>query len=656
MFFIFILSILRVGLGLLSIYEHDRWIQAHEGRHALCFTVQKNFSNAFRAKVHSSKSYLLDYEIQIKKMKSRSYQNGDIVCGLVDLWPYRPLYNQGLVYNTHLSFPLLAQGRLLKESNLTHGAYQWIDQLRSFFITGIPTHPLKPLISALLLGDSLEQSNIKSVFMHTGTSHLSAISGLHVGVVSMMLTYVSTSKLFRLCGVWSYLVFALFPPSGVRAGLMFTIKTLYPKYSMMRVLCLTVMIHLIYNPYALFSMSCWLSYWAVLLICIILKLNRFLLSLKMIINMVPMTLLLFYEWPINSLVCNLFAIPFLEMLLMPSITLGVIGASLGFNQTWFLSLGFAQLLMIFLEYFSHGMIWQPTNLSWGFIITLQISIWLLTLSKRHQLHGAILFLMIMFNPMHRLKIGDGEVAVIVFNVGQGLSILIKTHHHQWLYDAGPPQTGQRIVIPLLRYYGVKKLDGIIVSHWDLDHRGGLEAIKQSFPAPVITSGYEGDAVCRLGDHWYVDGVRFEFLHPTHAPKGAKNIHSCVLLIQNASSSILIPGDIDQATENRIHQRIGLYPIDLLIAAHHGSQYSNGLKWLQSLCPKHVVFSAGDHNQYHHPHPSVIERLNTIKTNYYITYQRGTLVFIAKKNQSMYVANQSKWHSLEKVLNRGLKIF
>ncbi len=77
-------------------------------------------------------------------------------------------------------------------------------------------------------------------------------------------------------------------------------------------------------------------------------------------------------------------------------------------------------------------------------------------------------------------LGDREVRMRVLDIGQGLAALIQTRDHAMLFDTGPSfgqfSTGERVLLPVLRRYGVTRLDRIIISHVASDHAGGLEAI------------------------------------------------------------------------------------------------------------------------------------------------------------------------------------
>ena len=288
---------------------------------------------------------------------------------------------------------------------------------------------------------------------------------------------------------------------------------------------------------------------------------------------------------------------------------------------------FSKVFIRGLTIFEEGYVWAPDSMSLLFIIFLQIVLWIITLSKRQYL-GLFLLIPVFcgFIPFENLPQKKDHFGVVVFNVGQGLSVLIKTKNHAWLYDTGPPSAGKKVILPLLKFYGVNKLDAIIISHWDLDHRGGLQAIHSDYPAHVITSGNEGDSLCRAGDIWVADGVQFKFLHPVNSSNKVKNKNSCVLLISNKEHSVLIPGDIDHIVEKRILNREELSHVNVLVAAHHGSKYSTSRQLLETLHPDDVVISAGYHNQYHHPHKETLERLQTIHSKAFITYEEGSYVY------------------------------
>ena len=116
----------------------------------------------------------------------------------------------------------------------------------------------------------------------------------------------------------------------------------------------------------------------------------------------------------------------------------------------------------------------------------------------------------------------GEVDVVVVDVGQGLSVLVRTATHALLYDTGPAEAdgfdaGERAVVPTLRALGVRRLDAVVLSHGDNDHAGGWTAVARALPVAAVLapagSPVPGLQACHVGMSWQWDGVRVEVLHP-----------------------------------------------------------------------------------------------------------------------------------------------
>ena len=183
----------------------------------------------------------------------------------------------------------------------------------------------------------------------------------------------------------------------------------------------------------------------------------------------------------------------------------------------------------------------------------------------------------------------------MLDVGQGLSALVRTARHALLYDAGPQfgpgaDSGSRIIVPYLRAAGVRRLDGMIVTHDDDDHWGGAASVLQAVPVHwLLTSLPDLDPLvvqserpwrCESGQRWEWDGVRFEVLHPARDshedPAVKENDRSCVLRVEAGGRRVLLPADIERRTEEallapRARDRLRA---DVLLAPHHGSRTSS----------------------------------------------------------------------------------
>jgi competence protein ComEC len=192
------------------------------------------------------------------------------------------------------------------------------------------------------------------------------------------------------------------------------------------------------------------------------------------------------------------------------------------------------------------------------------------------------------------------------------------------------------VVPYLRGEGVKKLDGFIVSHNDIDHSGGAASVLAQVPVSWFASSFiESDTMdmprntlkCFAGQHWRWDDVNFDVLYPSIESYENLNLtdnnRSCVVKITSQFGSILLTGDIEELAENALleaglqhnnYEAAGDAALvknklksDVLIAPHHGSKTSSSVNFVQAVGAKHIVFTVGYLNRFNHPKPMIEKR-------------------------------------------------
>ena len=239
------------------------------------------------------------------------------------------------------------------------------------------------------------------------------------------------------------------------------------------------------------------------------------------------------------------------------------------------------------------------------------------------------------------------LSLTVHDVGQGLALSLHSHlassasdstgasrqvPRHWRYDLGAASRNASARLPGAMPVAGEPI-GVIMSHGDGDHAGGLQALSaEEIAALWVPAGQRArlehqvswlDEVAMrecvagrsitLGE---LQGhpVRLEMLWP---PAGLKtrrdNAHSCVVLIAHGARPLaLLAGDIGQQQERELQatlrQRLAGRGLPLLVVAHHGSRSSSGDAWLESLAARHAIVSAGRYNPHGHPHPDVVERL------------------------------------------------
>jgi competence protein ComEC len=243
-----------------------------------------------------------------------------------------------------------------------------------------------------------------------------------------------------------------------------------------------------------------------------------------------------------------------------------------------------------------------------------------------------------------LPVEQGVARVTVLDVGQGLAVTVETARHVLVYDAGPSfrsgsDAGQLVVVPYLRHRGVRAVDRLVVSHDDDDHKGGAPGVLALLPTrsvvtgPSVPSRALGGAAadglpgrCRRGRAWTWDGVQFRWLHPGAAAHQRDNDSSCVLLVQAGAHTLLLAGDIEAEAERELLAAGAVPAVDVMIVPHHGSRTSSTAAFVAATRPHWVVYAVGHRNRWNFPAPRVVERWAAAGAEARSTSDSGALTF------------------------------
>jgi len=401
---------------------------------------------------------------------------------------------------------------------------------------------------------------------------------------------------------------------------------------------------------------------------------------------------LFHEVSLVSPLANAYAIPLIEMIVTP-LSLLLAAASLIPGLEWaahglsWLAHGVLSLMMQPTEWLAKlPTVPVPSVPAWLYGLALAgaaVALWpraapLPLPSERawHRYRGWAWFALLPMVVWVPMAPGEGEWDLHALDVGQGSALLIRTARHALLFDAGARHArdsdeGARTVLPALRALGIGKLDVLVVSHADLDHAGGVRSVLAGVSVEQTYSSFDleawsrkesrllevGDAPapraavpCVGGSHWQVDGVTFEFLWPldVRAVRRARetNHGSCVLRVRGAHHDLLLTGDIDAAAEARLVER-GLGPVDVVVAAHHGSRTSSSAPFVETVAARHVILQVGRWNRHGHPDAAVLARWDHAGARAWRTDWQGGIVAQSRaKGLTMYSVLESSrryWH-------------
>ncbi|MCC7418125.1 MAG: DNA internalization-related competence protein ComEC/Rec2 [Acidobacteria bacterium] len=259
--------------------------------------------------------------------------------------------------------------------------------------------------------------------------------------------------------------------------------------------------------------------------------------------------------------------------------------------------------------------------------------------------------------------GDGRLHVAVLDVAQGDAVFVRfPAGRTMLVDAGGLggrvsfDIGDRVVAPVLRESGVRRLDALVLTHGDPDHIGGASALMAEFrprrilegvPVPgssalarlraqAAAMGLEWSAV-RRGQHTAIDGVDVRVLHPP-APdwerQRVRNDDSIVLEIVWRGVSVLLTGDLGRDAEQELPP-LAQARLRAVKVAHHGSPTSSGEAFVRAAGPAVAIASAGRANPYGHPAAAVVRRFEEAGARVFRTDRDG-MVAIETDGESIDV--------------------
>ncbi|MEQ1487155.1 MAG: DNA internalization-related competence protein ComEC/Rec2 [Methylotenera sp.] len=545
--------------------------------------------------------------------------------------------------------------------------------------------PYSGVIQALVMGDDSQISAEDwQVFLRTGTSHLMSISGLHItmlaglmfGLVSFiwrrnpkLMMRLPTRKAAVLAGAATALAYALVAGFSVPTQRTFYMLLVFAvalwsgrQLVISQVLALALLVVVLFDPWAVSSPGFWLSFGAVAMLAYALgarigEIHWFKAALQtqwaVTLGMLPLLLVMFNQASIISPIANAFAIPLISFVVTP---LALLGSFLPIDALLNLSYKALEACMWALKWLNQLPMatWQQHEPATWTLFPATLGVLWLLLPRGFPVRwlGLLGFLpMLLIVPPRPML---GEMKVTVLDVGQGLSVVVQTATHTFLYDAGPKfnaqsDAGSRIVVPFLRGEGIRKIDGFMVSHNDIDHSGGMASILALMPVGWLNSSLPEETEtpdtlekmqCYAGQSWAWDSVDFEVLHPSlesYDDAALKdNYRSCVIKVTSQSGSILLTGDIEKDVElELLDSQSEALKSDVLIVPHHGSKTSSTADFIAAVAPSVSVFTPGYLNRYKHPKPEVLARYQATNSLLYRSDYQGALeVNFAKSNIKM----------------------
>lgn len=544
------------------------------------------------------------------------------------------------------------------------------------------------MLLALLTGEKSGVSDsLYHDFCRSGTAHLMAVSGLHVGFLTGILYLLPGNRRRRgLVGIPVLVCFALLTgaqPSICRAVVMASLVLLAPIFYResdgITSLSFALFLLLLYNPFSARSAGLQLSFAAAAgLILIQPRLYRWLLRpvegrrAKHVLG--RMALRLYRELTgsvTTSCAALVFTLPlaacYFGMVSLVSpltnlVSIWAAGVCFGLGLIacvlWWMVPAGAAVLAIPVRWLLRLLIWIARGVSrWPFaaltldnlyyqawfaylVLMILLVLALRPLRKRPVLPlcstAALLFLALW---LRIAGFGVSPLTVTALDVGQGSCTVLSSHTTFGAVDCGGSAAGERLA-DFITQAGGEELSLLVLTHYDEDHIDGVEALVERVPVAALVlpdiedaSGSRMELTRLAREHeiqllWAEESLTAEFGDgnlTVFPPLSTEtdNAASLSVLAEWEDRHVLITGDLPQEQEAELLERVQLPKLDVLVAGHHGSSTSTGERLLTCLRPDITLISVGD-NGYGLPGEDTLLRVSRYHSTIYRTDENGTV--------------------------------
>ena len=562
------------------------------------------------------------------------------------------------------------------------------------------------LWGALILGQTSGLTTTQwRVLAATGTTHLLVISGLHVGLVAVLAMLLIRLLIFPFgvgsslglrVGAWvglgAAIGFALLSGFGLPAqraiimlgGLMWGSMWGF-QLSFSQRLFMAFFVTLVLQPMSASSLGFWLSYTAVLALGLVWYrssgqgwwyriIHLFAAQASLSLLLLPVIAIgTGYVSPISPLV-NIFLVPLFSLLLIPALLLiSTTAIFIPLNPLFFTGIDVTlSSLWQGLETIA-SLTWAQVFVGWLsleiFVSVLIVACVCLVMRRLHWPLLTLLMPLVLFEalqaraPKNRMA-NQSPVVMTLLDVGQGLSVWVRQGRHNMLYDVGNRYPSgfnmvDAVILPEMLSQGVEQLDVLVISHWDMDHSGGLDTLLQQKTVerlilPSVSQikreqglGKAARNVSRCTSTpwqnlWQESSSQLLWRQIALAEYGLLgNDASCVILLNIFGRQVLIAGDIEAKAEGLLQEiihKLGDVSLasEVLIAPHHGSKTSSTEAFLSNVRPAYVLISAGKNNPYGHPHRNNTDAYWWQGSHWYNTGRHGQIKVVFETSGEYHV--------------------
>lgn len=544
---------------------------------------------------------------------------------------------------------------------------------KNLLINYINNFKTKDYLYTFILGNtSLLEQDTKESFQNNGISHLFAVSGMHITLISTLLMYLlkkitknhDISYIITIFILLFYTFITNFSSSILRAFLLFLLIYINKKFKFnlktIEIIMLILLILLMYNPFYIYSIGFKFTFIiSIILILFSKKINNFknyfskllMTSLISFFISLPIVINNFFEINLISPLLNLIFVPFISIIIFPFSLISLIFPFL--DNTFYIIVKFMENISIYINNtLSINIIIGKMNLIMIVIYYLLTLICLnKVLVKKYIYVLPIITLILIYSNINYF---NKNLIVTMLDVGQGDSLMIAFPNNKGniLIDTGGivnfTKTNYEIststIIPYLKSIGIKKINYLVLTHGDYDHMGEAVNLVNGFKVEQVVfncgefNDLEKELINVLNQKkikYYscvkelnIDNNKLYFLQTKKYDN--ENDNSNVIYTELNGYKFMFMGDAGVDKEKDILDKYNLSNVDVLKVGHHGSKTSSSKEFIDEINPKYGIISVGKNNRYGHPNKEVLNNLENSKI--YRTDQDGSIMFKIKNDK------------------------
>jgi competence protein ComEC len=546
-------------------------------------------------------------------------------------------------------------------------------------------------INALVLGDdsNIDDDTIE-LFQRWSLSHILAISGLHIGIIVSLVYFllIKLNVVTKEKAAWIMLLFlpvyailAGGEPSVWRASTMVFVFILLNKFklhlSLTDVLSIVFLLLILIDPYIIYHVGFQLSFavtFGLLLSRNWISSAKYMLLQTLQISFIaqmmilPLLITYFSYFQPLSILLNVIVVPYFSLFVIPGMFILLLIAPFTFltgifDQIFIFIHGYFLSFVTFIDaHFNFPWITgsMPIIFIIGYYVFLFAMMFFLEKKDRKKsfVYGLCICLLMTALLIQPYLSSEGRITML--DIGQGDAFVIELPYRRGviMIDAGARfsfedmEPNKNVYNQIIKTYlysrGIRQIDAIFISHEDIDHMGSLSFMVEELDIEqiLISDYFRMDEKTAL--HWLgsdaeirriskdeklkIGGQNFYVLAPLSDKQGA-NENSLVLYTEAGGKQWLFTGDIGKEEEKEIIKQYPNLDADVLKVAHHGSDTSTDISFIESLNPKYALIPVGQNNSYGHPSREVLDRLG--KTIILRTDKNGAVQFRYKQNEGTF---------------------